>query len=88
MKVLIVGEAGQGKSDLALEVMKQKHSDDITLVISKEEETQGLNISEKNFKITSAQPMQMASALCKPLSGREKRKKRREYERKAKKKRT
>ena len=90
-KILIIGGAGEGKSDLMLQAMKEKYGDDIVLVTPEEAKEQGLKPEDfgnmPSYKITAPPIMEQPMLLGVPPSGKEKRRQRRKQERKANKKR-
>ena len=89
LKILIIG-GGEGKSALMLQTMKEKYGNDIVLVTPEEAKEQGLNPEDfgniPNYKITAPPMMIHPILLGETPSGKEKRRKRREQERKAYKK--
>ena len=90
-KILIIGSGGEGKSALMLQTMKEKYGDDIVLVTPEEAKEQGLKPEAfgniPSYKITAPTIMEQPMILGTPPSGKEQRRKRREQERKANKKR-
>ena len=90
-KILIIGAGGEGKSALMLQAMKEKYGDDIVLVTPEEAREQGLKPEDfaniPNYKITAPPIMAQPMILGTPPSGKDQRRKRREQERKANKKR-
>ena len=90
-KILIIGAGGEGKSALMLQAMKEKYGDDIVLVTPEEAKEQGLKPEDfgniPSYKITAPPIMEQPMILGTPPSGKEQRRKRREQERKANKKR-
>ena len=90
-KILIIGSGGEGKSALMLQAMKEKYGDDIILYTPEEAKEQGLTPANfgniPSYKITAPPIMEQPMILGTPHSGKEKRRKRREQERKDNKKR-
>ena len=90
-KNLIIVGGGDGKSALMLQAMKEKYGEDIVLVTPEEAKEQWLNPEDfgniLSYKITAPPIMEQPMILGTPPSGKEQRRKRREQERKANKKR-
>lgn len=91
-KILIIGTGSAGTSASMLEAIKEKYADDIVFVTPEEAKEQGYIYETpqvpklRDFKIAAPLVEDLKNPLI-PLSGKEKRRKRREQERKANKKR-
>ncbi len=88
---ILIGHVGAGKSALAIEYIKEQYGRDIVVVTPEEAKEQGLTMSDfvntPSMKITAPPIMEQPIVRGTPLSGKEQRRKRREQERKANKKR-
>lgn len=80
-KILIVGNAGEGKSALMLQTMKEKYGEDVVLYTTKEAKEQGLKPEDfsnlPTFKITAPPKMEQPMTYGIPNSGQENRRLRR-----------
>lgn len=86
-KILIIG-AGEGKTALTHQLMKEKFGDDIILVTPEEAKEQGLTPDDfaniPRMKITAPPVFEVAKMYGREMTGQEKRRDRRRNERKLK----
>lgn len=86
-KILIIG-AGEGKTALTHQMMKEKYGDDIVLVTPEEAKEQGLNLDDfvnmPPMKITAPPMIETMRLQGFEKTGREKRRDRRKKERQLK----